>query len=124
MHGPFPRLLPLTLILAAACGSNDTGPSTPPDMVGDVNIVRGAEFMTTGAFDPNPKTLSLADGGDVRWVNGDGTTHQITSDDGKFPTSNLIRPGDTYRITLGAVGTYHYHCAIQPNMVGTITVTQ
>jgi plastocyanin len=118
-------LWPLTLGLLAACGSgSDTGPSTPPDMVGDISIVQGAEFQTTGAFDPNPKTVSLADGGDVRWVNGDGTSHQITSDNGAFPASNLIRPGDTYSITLTAAGTYHYHCAIHPNMVGTITVAQ
>jgi plastocyanin len=124
MHGLFPRLLPLALLLAAACGANNTGPSTPPDMAGDVSIVQGAEFLTTAAFDPNPKAVSLADGGDLRWVNGDGTSHQITSDNGAFPTSNLIRPGGTYSITLTTAGTYHYHCAIHPNMVGTITVGQ
>ena len=118
------RLLPVTLVLVAACGASSTGPSTPPDMVGDISIVRGAEFLTTAAFEPNPKTVSLADGGGVRWVNGDNTSHQMMSDNGGFPTSNLIRPGGTYSITLGAAGTYHYHCAIHPNMVGTITVTQ
>ena len=40
------RLLPVTLGLVAACGSSSTGPSTPPDMVGDISIVRGAEFLT------------------------------------------------------------------------------
>jgi plastocyanin len=117
------RLLPVTLFLVAACGSGSTGPSTPPDMVGDIGIVRGAEFLTTAAFDPNPKTVGLADGGGVRWVNGDNTTHQMMSDNGAFPTSDLIRPGETYSITLRTAGTYHFHCAIHPNMVGTITVT-
>jgi plastocyanin len=117
------RLWPLALLLAAACGSSNTGPSTPPDKVGDINIVQGAEFLTTGAFDPNPKTVSLGDGGDVRWVNGDGTTHQMMSDNGAFQTSGLIRPGGTYSITLATAGTYHFHCAIHPNMVGSITVT-
>lgn len=122
MHGTFPRLLPLTLLAAAACGSSTTGPNTPPDMVGDIGIVQGAEFLTTAAFDPNPKTAKLADGGAVRWVIGDGTTHQIASDNGAFPTSNGIRPGGTYSITLTTAGTYHYHCAIHPNMVGTVVV--
>jgi len=122
MHGQLPRLLPLTLLLAAACDSSTTGPNTPPDMVGDVSIVQGAAFLTTAAFDPNPKTVRLTDGGGVRWVNDDGTTHQITSDNGAFPSSNGIRPGDTYSITLTTAGTYHYHCAIHPNMVGTVTV--
>jgi plastocyanin len=125
-------LLPLTLIVAAACGSSDTGPSSPPDMVGDIGIVHGAEFLTTRAFDPNPQTVSLADGGGVRWVNRDGgssygggagVAHQITSDNGAFPMSDPIRPGQTYSITLSAAGTYHYHCNIHTNMVGTITVT-
>src|SRR4051812_13973653 len=65
------RLWPAILTLVAACGSSSTGPSTPPDKVGDISIVNGAEFLTTAAFDPNPKTVSLADGGGVRWVNGD-----------------------------------------------------
>jgi plastocyanin len=126
-------LLPLALSLAAACGSNDTGPNNPPDMQpGDVTIVRGASVMTTGAFSPNPKTVSLADGGEVRWVNTDGgssygggasESHQITSDNGAFAMSQPFAPGQTYTITLGAAGTYHYHCNIHPNMVGTITVT-
>jgi plastocyanin len=127
-----PILLPLTLMLAAACGSNDTGPSSPSDQPGDISIVRGASLLTTGAFDPNPKTVSLADGGEVRWVNGDGgssygggapESHQMTSDNGAFPMSQPFAPGHTYSITLNAVGTYHYHCNIHPNMVGTITVT-
>jgi plastocyanin len=123
MHRQFSRLAPLALTLAAACGSSSTGPSNPPDKVGDINIVQGAAFLTTGAFDPNPKTVSLADGGGVRWVNRDGTTHEMMSDNAAFPTSGLIRAGDTYSITLSAAGTYHFHCAIHPNMVGTITVT-
>jgi plastocyanin len=117
------RLWPLALCFTAACGSSSTGPSNPPDMVGDINIVQGAEFLTTGAFDPNPKTVTLGDGGGVRWVNRDGTTHEMMSDNAAFPTSGLIRAGDTYSITLSKAGTYHYHCAIHPNMVGTITVT-
>ena len=117
------RLWPVTLTLVAACGSSSTGPSTPPDKVGDISIVNGAEFLTTAAFDPNPKTVTLTDGGGVRWVNGDHTTHQMMSDNGAFPTSGFIRAGETYSITLGTAGTYHYHCAIHPNMVGTITVT-
>ena len=73
----------------------------------DVNVVKGASQLTTTAFDPNPKALSLGAGAQVsvRWVNADGgggygggaaVTHQIASD----------------------------HCAIHPNMVGTITVAQ
>jgi plastocyanin len=132
MHRAFLRLVPLAFSVAAACGSSGTGPDTPPDVAGDISIVRGASLLTTTAFSPNPQTVSLADGGEVRWVNADGgssygggapVSHQITSDNGAFATSQPFRPGQTYTITLAAAGTYHYHCAIHPNMVGTITVT-
>jgi plastocyanin len=125
-------LAPLTLALLAACGSDSsTGPQPSPG-TGDITIVQGASLMTTTAFSPNPKTVSLADGGEVRWVNQDGgsvygggtaTAHQIMSDDAAFDTSEPFSPGQSYTIVLGQAGTYHYHCNIHPNMVGTITVT-
>jgi len=125
-------LAPLTLALLAACSSSSsTGPNPTPGS-GDITIVKGASLMTTTAFSPNPKTISLADGGEVRWVNADGgdtygggtaVAHQITSDDDAFDMSEPFTPGQSYTIVLGAAGTYHYHCNIHPNMVGTITVT-
>ena len=66
--------------------------------------------MTTTAFSPNPKTVSLADGGEVRWVNQDGgsvygggtaAAHQIMSDDAAFDTSEPFSPGQSYTIILG-----------------------
>lgn len=133
MARPLSRLAPLALALAAACGSNDsTGPQPAPEG-GDITIVPGASLLTTAAFSPNPKTISLADGGVVRWVNQDGgsvygggaaTAHQIMSDDAAFDTSEPFTPGQSYTVVLGTPGTYHYHCNIHPNMVGTITVTQ
>ena len=127
----------LTLCLAGACGGYDpTGPAAPgpTPTSADVNIAKGASQLTTTAFDPNPKALSLGGGAQVsvRWVNADGgggygggpaVTHQIASDNGAFATSGPLGGGATYSIALTA-GTYHYHCAIHPNMVGTITVAQ
>ena len=128
----------LALCLAGACGGYDpmgpAGPAPTPTSA-DVNIVKGASRLTTTAFDPNPKALSLGSRAQVsvRWVNADGdagygggpaVTHQIASDDGAFATSGPLGGGGTYSIALTRAGTYHYHCAIHPNMVGTITVAQ
>lgn len=125
--------LALSLSFAAACGSNSTtGPGPGPTPTpGDVNIVAGASLLTTTAFNPNPKQLSLGGAAEVavRWVNGDGgggyggtaVVHQIASDNGAFATSQPLGSGATYSVSLQA-GTYHFHCAIHPNMVGTITV--
>lgn len=126
-------LAALSLCAAAACGSsNATGPSPAP---GDITIVQGASTLTTAAFTPNPQTVALAGTAQigVRWVNrdvsggyggGTATTHQIMSDNGAFATSEPLGGGATYSVAFTTAGTYHYHCAIHPNMVGTITVTQ
>lgn len=124
--------LALTLTLASACGSDSTTNPNPTPTPGDVDIVKGAEVLTTTAFNPNPKQLSLGGGTEVsvRWVNTDGggtyggasVTHQIKSDNGAFTTSGLLGSGATYTVTFTAAGTYNYHCNIHPNMVGTIVV--
>jgi plastocyanin len=127
-------LFALTLTLGSACGSDNTTNPNPTPTPGDVDIVKGAEFLTTTAFDPNPKQLSLGGATEVslRWVNTDGggtyggtsVPHQPTSDNGAFTQSPILGSGGTYTVTLTAAGTYHYHCAIHPTMVGTIVVTQ
>ena len=133
MDRPLSFLVPVFLALVVACGSSDSTGPQPTPANGDIDIVQGASLMTTTAFSPNPKTVSLADGGEVRWVNQDGggvygggaaTAHQIMSDDAAFDTSESFSPGQSYTIVLSQPGTYHYHCNIHPNMVGTITVTQ
>lgn len=129
----------VALCIVSACGSYTapSGSSLPPPPTAnpsaDVNIVVGAQTKTTTAFSPNPKTVSLAGGTTamVRWVNGDisggdytmGTavTHDITSDNSAFAPSGPLGGDATYSVQLAA-GTYHYHCSIHPNMVGTIQV--
>ena len=131
MHRLPIAIFALSLALATACGSNSTTGPNPTPTPGDVDIVAGASQLTTTAFNPNPKQLSLGGAADVavRWINTDGgggyggtaVTHQIASDNGAFATSQPLGSGATYSVSLQA-GTYHYHCAIHPNMVGTITV--
>ena len=133
-------LLALALGLSGACGSytaptNSQNPPPPMVQANDVSIVVGASGLTTTAFSPNPKVVSL--GGSpsvtVRWVNkditggdytsGSATVHNITSDNGSFQASGLLGGNRTYSVTLTA-GSYPYHCSVHPNMVGTITVGQ
>lgn len=131
--------LVLHLALAGACGGysapNDAqNPPPPAPQQNDIAIVVGASQLTTTAFSPNPKVVSLGGGGSVtvRWVNGDvtggdyvsgtATSHDIASDNGGFASSPVLGGNATYSITLTAPGSYPYHCAIHPNMVGTVTV--
>ena len=132
-------LLALALGLSGACGSytaptNSQNPPPPMVQANDVSIVVGASGLTTTAFSPNPKVVSL--GGSpsvtVRWVNkditggdytsGSATVHDITSDNAAFTASGNLGGNATYSVALTTAGSYPYHCAIHPNMVGTITV--
>ena len=128
----------LSLLAAAAlagCGSY-TAPTTPTgggmQSGTSISIVLGAQNKGTAAFTPNPVSVSLASTrGLVEWVNndqtggvygGNGTTHNITADDGSFTSGNLA-PGATFGETFTVAGTYPYHCSIHPTMKGTVTVT-
>jgi plastocyanin len=98
-----------------------------------VSVVLGAQNKGTTAFNPNPRTISLASatGGVVKWINNDesssvygstGVTHNITADDGSFTSGNLP-PSNTFEHTFTVAGDYPYHCSIHPTMKGTVTVT-
>jgi plastocyanin len=136
----------LITVLLAACGGSssptDTGgnPPPPPAQNNDINIAVGAQTKGSSAFSPNPKTVSLGGGANVqvRFVNrdisngggnyGDGTAvvHHIVSDPGAPSSFDVGSLGgnEAGTATFTAAGTYPFHCANHPTMVGTITVTQ
>ena len=131
-------LLAVPLALAACGGDGaSTGPrnpAPPASTPNDIGIFVGASQLTTTAFSPNPKVVSLAGASSVtvRWVNSDisgndytsgtATSHNIASDNGAFATSGPLGGNATYSVAFTAAGSYPYHCEIHPNMVGTVTV--
>ena len=116
-------LLVLGLFAAYGCGSTSSSPSTPPPSSGGtgtpVSIVSGSSVLTTTAYAPNP--LSVAVGGSVTWTNNDNVTHTSTANNGAW-NSGSIAPGAQFTTTFASAGSFTYHCAIHPGMVGTITV--
>jgi plastocyanin len=133
-----PALLALTIALSSGCGSsseNNANPPPPATMANDVGIVVGASSLTSTAFSPNPKVVSLGGNSSVtvRWVNrdisggdyaqGSATSHSIASDDGAFTPSGLLGGNATFSASFTAEGDYPYHCGVHPNMVGTVSVT-
>lgn len=106
----------------ASCGRGST-PTTPrpstPTQGSNVSIVQGSSGMTTTAFNPNP--ITIAHGGTVTWKNNDTITHTSRSDTGAW-NSGSIGPGGTFSMTFTSAGTFTYHCALHPGMVGTVIV--
>ena len=110
------------LFLVSGCGSSYSTPTNPTTGSGGgngtpVSIVRGAATLTTTAYAPSPVTVAA--GGSVTWTNSDSTAHTST---GPTWNSGSIAPGASYTMTFPAAGTFTYHCAFHPGMVGTVTV--
>jgi plastocyanin len=94
-------------------------PPPPPSPGATVTIVAGAAMLTITAFNPNP--IDISRGTTVMWVNHDTITHTSTSDVGIWNSDN-IPPGGSFAATFQSAGTFAYHCAIHPNMMGSVTV--
>jgi plastocyanin len=125
----------LVLTALVSCGDDSTDPNQPPGgeplPPNGISIVAGAQTKASGAFAPNPLSISLADGGTVRWFNNDGAggvyggsgvVHNITADDGSFASGSLA-PGASFQTTLTTSGEHGYHCSLHPAMQGSVTVT-
>jgi plastocyanin len=120
------------LIVAAACGSNYSSsspsptpsptPSATPSPGGassPVSIPTGASTLGRSAFMPD--ALTVPAGTTVTWTNTDSIAHTSTSD-AKGWDSGIVGPGQQFSVSLQTPGTYSYHCAIHPGMIGTVVV--
>jgi plastocyanin len=89
-------------------------------VITDVNII-----PTDFTFAFSPSTVVITAGTTVAWMNNTGSTHTSTSDITGTVTSwdSLgIAPGGVFTQTFTTPGAYTYHCAIHPNMMGSVTV--
>ena len=71
------------------------------------------------AFDP--VLTGVAVGDTVTWTNYGAEHHSVTADDSTF-TSGDVAPGESFRQTFAATGSYTYRCRIHPSMTGTVIV--
>ena len=115
----------------------NTGNADPAATVVGILGDRGSS-----SFSPNPVAARI--GAKVQWRNQDETLHRIVQDKAGDDGNNTGDPyggnpgggsgaggfdgGDTApgsmsnAVTLSAAGTFRYHCAIHPGMVGSIVV--
>lgn len=76
-----------------------------------------------GVFTFKPKTLNIAVGTTVKWINKTSVQHTATSNDGKTFNSGFINPGASFKFTFTTAGSFPYHCNVHPFMMGTINVS-
>ena len=110
-------ILVAALVALAACSDdNDGDGGSGPDPEGDV-LVENNQF--------DPSSLEVAEGATVVWAwSSNGTTHNVTFDDGE-DSGNLS--SGTYERTFATAGTFPYHCTLHgtatSGMRGVVTVT-
>lgn len=72
-------------------------------------------------FSPNP--IRITAGSTVTWTNATGPTHTATSDTGAWNTGNIAPGGTSSAISFPTAGTFTYHCAIHPTLIGSVIVS-
>lgn len=123
----------LLAVLLAACGSSQASTSSAPtdtlaapaSAIGPVDTPAATAAATVdvaiSGFAFDPATITISAGQSVTWTNKDNVVHTVTADDNSW-TSGDIANGQTFTQTFSTAGTYNYHCAIHPNMTGTVIV--
>ena len=99
---------------AGPVGGIGPGPSAAPAQE------NGASVRISG-FAFSPSTLTVKAGTTVTWTDDDAATHTVTDDAGGFDSGDL-GTGKSFSRLFGQAGTFHYHCAIHPSMIGTVIV--
>lgn len=68
-----------------------------------------------------PRTLTVAVGTTVTWINHDDDAHRVVSTDDVFK-SKVLDTNEKFSYTFTQIGTYPYFCSIHPKMTGTVAV--
>src|SRR5918994_5625710 len=101
------------LMLVPTAAAQDAGvESVPVQNEWSVNI--GDNFF-------DPPNAAIEPGSTITWTNNGARPHTVTADDGSFD-SGVLNPGDSYTVAFDGQGTVTYHCAIHPEMRGSVTV--
>jgi plastocyanin len=127
----------LALLALAACGGAGTSaPASQPPVsqpaasqpagspaaaCADADSGTVAVSIADNTFSPDPVTTTV--GQAIAWTNQDDVPHTATLDEGDCATETLNN-AQSGALVFSAAGTYAYHCAIHPEMTGSITVTE
>jgi plastocyanin len=91
--------------------------------VGSATSVAADVAVTIDNFHFTPSDITVPAGTTIRWTNQDGPTHTVTSDTAGIFDSGNLAPNASFSFTFSTPGTFPYHCAIHPTMLGRVIVT-
>jgi plastocyanin len=121
-------------LLAAHNNTASTKDHTKTDMTKPMDMNRqpqtsnnatATSSVTIDNFAFAPASITVKKGTTVTWTNKDSATHTVTESDGQDgPDSGDLAHGKSYSFTYDTAGTFKYHCAIHPDMLGTVIVTE
>lgn len=108
----------LATMMIAAAGSARPRKASPVARAATVTV-------KISNFDFTPKTVTVAAGTTVEWVNSGGR-HTVEADDGSFK-SDTLASGAKFSHTFTKAGKYPYHCSFHgdkggKDMAGTVIV--
>ena len=124
-----PALTVLTAALMAGCGRSEPMrmPISPtPAVTASAYVLPGAVALNAFAFGDEPIVIYKNER--LRWVNADTLTHRIVADSPDATdfrkTDDLLPNGGEQSFSMSRLGTTTIHCAIHPNMTGTLIVRE
>jgi plastocyanin len=107
----------ILFLLLAGCGGSKS-PMNPGSGGPTIHIVMSAMNKGSGAFSPNPDTVSVNT--TISWKNDDSITHTVTGSGFDL----TIGGGGTSSHTFASAGSFPYQCTIATHvMTGTVVVT-
>lgn len=119
---PAIRRAALLVVLAAALPATALGqhggghaPSPPGASDGAEVVMQHATFA--------PMHVSVLVGERVRWTNGSGRSHTVTSSQGGLFDSGRVGVDGRFSHAFAARGSFGYVCVLHPGMTGTVDVT-
>ena len=134
---PLVTLAAGAVLLLAACsgGGATTAPTSAPSAEASAeasapaagaacaeSAAAGEVSVSIADFAFSPADITASVGQTITFTNNDSAPHTATLDDDSCGTTNIAN-GETGGLTFSAAGTFPFHCAVHPNMKGTITVS-
>jgi len=130
------RLVAVSVVLVGAIACSSSSPSTSPSPTpspapaptptpgvpsSSVTIPVGASSLGSSAYAPDDLTVAV--GTTVTWMNTDSVAHTSTSDATGW-NSGAVAPGGQFSVAFQTAGSFPYHCAIHPGMVGRVVAVE